>query len=60
MSFIKDLVKPDTLLAFVVATLLYYQSLLGKQSYLTNFTSSIIFAIQFVIVFLLVKNIIGI
>ena len=54
IGFFNDLIKPDTLLAFCVATFLYY----NNPTHIPSPSQSILFALQFVLVFLVCKNII--
>ena len=62
-TFFNDFTKSDTLLAFVVATLLYYYQDLILPKYITyhgKYYMAIWFASCFVVIFLALKNMLGI
>lgn len=62
-TFIHDFTKADTLLAFVVATLLYYYQERLIPRYITSrgkYYGAIWFAACFVVIFLAFKNMLGI
>ncbi len=62
-TFFYDFTKTDTILAFVVATLLYYYQELLIPHYITSqgkYYGAIWFAACFVVIFLALKNMLGI